>query len=158
MKNLTILAMLFFFLFSSCDAQTDQKKGKTDQKNLPKTDIKVNKEYDESGNLIRFDSTYTYYYSNIENNEALNDSIFDAFKNSFNSFYPFSFKPFFEDFFFEDSLLIYDFYKEDFFEQRFLQNMQRMELLFKEIDSMKNDFFGNQFLNKKSKQTKSIEL
>ncbi len=43
--------------------------------NQPKEDIKVNKEYDENGYLIRYDSTYTYYYSNIEGDEIVADSI-----------------------------------------------------------------------------------
>ncbi|MCB4234259.1 hypothetical protein LDL59_01710 [Kaistella anthropi] len=48
--------------------------------NQPIEDIKVNKEYDENGNLIRYDSTYTYYYSNIEGDEIAADSIFNNFR------------------------------------------------------------------------------
>ena len=29
----------------------------------PKVDIKVNKEYDKNGNIIRYDSSYTYIYT-----------------------------------------------------------------------------------------------
>lgn len=45
------------FILTSKAQQTDQKL------NSPKEDYKVNREYDEQGNLIRFDSTYTYNWS-----------------------------------------------------------------------------------------------
>jgi len=38
----------------------DWLKAKKQKSNTPKEDIKVNREFDEHGNLIRFDSTYTY--------------------------------------------------------------------------------------------------
>ncbi len=130
---------------TGCNAQQEKQKDTTQSANLPETDIKVNKEYDEEGNLIRYDSTYSYYYSNIEGDKATQDSIFNAFRNHFNNRYFFSNRPFFEDFFFEDSLLHYDFYKENFFSKRFQYNMQRMEKLFKEMDSVKNQYYLDQF-------------
>ena len=42
----------------------------------PQTSIKVDKKYDSKGNLIKYDSTYSYYYSNIKDNKNLEDSIF----------------------------------------------------------------------------------
>jgi hypothetical protein len=122
-------------------------------KNAPKTDIKVNKEYDEKGNLIRYDSTYSSYYSNILNDTVLEDSIFNKFKSQFNQKYLFSQKSYFNDFFFQDSLLKYDFYKNDFFSERFKNNMQRMDMLFLEMDSMKNYFFEKQLQNPTDKTT-----
>jgi hypothetical protein len=116
--------------------------------NQPKEDIKVNKEYDENGNLIRYDSTYTYYYSNIEGDEIAADSIFNNFRNMFEDNYSFSTTPYFNDLFFEDSLLKYDFYKNDFFHERFMNNMQQMERLFWEMDSIENKFFMEQFPEK----------
>ena len=116
--------------------------------NQPKEDIKVNKEYDENGNLIRYDSTYTYYYSNIEGDEIAADSIFNNFRNMFEDNYSFSTTPYFNDLFFEDSLLKYDFYKNDFFHERFMNNMQQMERLFWEMDSIENKFTMEQFPEK----------
>ena len=116
--------------------------------NQPKEDIKVNKEYDENGNLIRYDSTYTYYDSNIEGDEIAADSIFNNFRNMFEDNYSFSTTPYFNDLFFEDSLLKYDFYKNDFFHERFMNNMQQMERLFWEMDSIENKFFMEQFPEK----------
>jgi len=113
----------------------------------PKTNIIVNKEYDDKGNLIRYDSTYSSYYSNIETNKHLGDSVFNNFKNYFNQSYVFSNQPYFNNFFFEDSLLKYDFYKRDFFSDRFQNNMDHMDKLFMEMDSLKNSFFYQQFQN-----------
>ncbi|QQT63573.1 hypothetical protein I6I97_07250 [Sphingobacterium multivorum] len=116
--------------------------------NQPKEDIKVNKEYDENGYLIRYDSTYTYYYSNIEGDEIVADNIFNNFRNMFENNYSFSTMPYFNDLFFEDSLLKYGFYKNDFFHERFMNNMQQMERLFWEMDSIKNKFSMEQFPEK----------
>ena len=62
--------------------------------------------------------------------------------------YSFSTTPYFNDLFFEDSLLKYDFYKNDFFHERFMNNMQQMERLFWEMDSIENKFFMEQFPEK----------
>ena len=134
-------------------SKKEKNKNNTDSTlisgNQPKEDIKVNKEYDKDGNLIRYDSTYTYYYSNIDGNKTVGDSIFNNFRSMFEDRYPFSTKPYFDNLFFEDSLLHYDFYKKDFFHDRFMQNMQRMDRMFWEMDSIKNKFFMEQFPKKK---------
>lgn len=150
MKRIWILFIAVTLILSSCNGQEQQIKNNklSNGKNVPKEDIKVNKEYDENGNLIRYDSTYTYYYSNIENSQFEEDSIFNNFRKMFNSNYPFSYKPYFNDLFFEDSLMKYDFYKEDFFTERFRQNMERTEKMFQEMDSIKNKFFNEQFQKK----------
>jgi len=152
MKRIGIIAIACMLCFSSCNGQSGKEKKETADKNAPKTDIKVNKEYDENGNLIRYDSTYSYYYSNILNDSLLGDSIFNDFKSQFNQRYFFSQKPFFNDFFFQDSLLKYDFYKNDFFSKRFNNNMQQMDKLFMEMDSIKNYYFQKQFPNPNSKK------
>lgn len=147
--------MLSIVMFA-CKGQEAENKSsneteKKEENVKPQTSVVVNKEYDEDGNLVRYDSTYTYYYSNIEGDEKLADSLFNEFKTYFHSKYPFSYKPFFNDLFFEDSLLQYDFYKNDFFEERFKLNMERMEKLFQEMDSIKNEFFFKQFKNNEGK-------
>ncbi len=52
--------------------------------NQPKVNYKVNKQYDEHGNLISYDSTYTYSYSSQDADINItfgNDSAFDMFGN-----------------------------------------------------------------------------
>ena len=48
----------------------------------------------------------------------------------------------------EDIKVKYDFYKNDFFHERFMNNMQQMERLFWEMDSIENKFFMEQFPEK----------
>ncbi len=150
MKKLIIFPILTVLFLSACnsDKQTVEKK---DDKNIvsaetikPDTLIKVKKEYDKNGNLIKFDSLYSYYYSNITQDSLLRDSIFNEFKKYFNEKYFFSDKDYFNKLFFEDSLLKYDFYKDDFFKNRYMDNSLKMDKLFKEMDSIKNNFFKEQ--------------
>jgi hypothetical protein len=152
MKRIGLIVLAFILILSSCNGQSQKEKKVTADKNVPKTDIKVNKEYDKDGNLIRYDSTYSSFYSNIINDTILGDSIFNNFKSQFNQSYFFSQKPYFNDFFFQDSLLKYDFYRNDFFSNRFKNNMQRMDKLFMEMDSIKNYYYQHQFSDPKSKK------
>jgi hypothetical protein len=141
MRKIIIAAMAVSMTLISCIGQTKNKENKV-KDNLPQTNIKVKKEYDKNGNIIKYDSSYSSYYSNIKGDTVLKNSIFKDFKNKFNQSYFFSNQPYFKDFFFEDSLLKYDFYKKDFFYDRFRQNMERMDSLFRGMDIMKNDFFN----------------
>jgi hypothetical protein len=150
MKQIFIAVLVVSMTLFSCSGQTKNKENKV-KDNLPQTNIKVNKEYDKNGNIVKYDSSYSSYYSNIKGDTVLKDSIFRDFKNQFNQSYFFSSKPYFKNFFFEDSLLKYDFYKKDFFYNRFRQNMERMDSLFRGMDIMKNDFFNNQ-VNPKTKK------
>ncbi len=129
---------------NSCNGQKENENNTTDnslETIKPKTNVKVNKVYDDNGNLIRYDSIYTYYYSNVEDDSLMNDSIFSSFKRSFNQSFDFSDDPFFKEFFMQDSLPGADFYTHDFFEQSFQNNMMQMQKLFMEMDSVKNRFF-----------------
>lgn len=140
MKQIVMVAVAVFLGYLNCNGQiadNDTTKGK----NSPKTNIKVNKEYDDQGNLIRYDSTYSYSYSNMDNDSIPNDSIFSLFRDRFNHQFSFSEDPFFKDFFFQDSVMKDEFFNDDFFMKRFKQNMEQMDNLFQEMDSVKNDFY-----------------
>jgi hypothetical protein len=80
MKYLINLVFPLVF-FSSCRAQNNDT---TTIK--PKIDIKVNKEFDDNGNLKSYDSTYTYTYSSQGNSFQINNGIFfndSIFNNNF---------------------------------------------------------------------------
>jgi hypothetical protein len=142
MRQIIVIVLALSITLWSCNGQTkatEKQKGN----NLPQTNIKVNKEYDKNGNIIKFDSTYSSFYSNVKADSNLRESIFKNFKQQFNRSYFFSNQPYFRDFFFADSLLKYDFYKKDFFYNRFRNNMEYMDSLFRGMDIMKNDFFNN---------------
>lgn len=58
MKRFILFSLLIFGLIISLMAQESDKK-----QNLPLENSKVTREFDEKGNLIRFDSVYSYSYS-----------------------------------------------------------------------------------------------
>lgn len=58
MKRFILFSLLLFGLIISLMAQKSDKKQK-----LPRENSKVTREYDDKGNLIRFDSVYSYSYS-----------------------------------------------------------------------------------------------
>ena len=147
MKKLLIL--LSFFTLISCNAQDKKEEDNKNSKNLtktnkPKIDYKVNKEYDENGNLIRLDSTYTYYYSNIDKDAMMKDSIFQKINAHFNKHSPFG-ESFYDDFFQDDSFNEEDFFQEDFFRGNFKKNREMMNKMMQKMDSLKNQFFIKEF-------------
>jgi hypothetical protein len=80
-KRINILFFLMMFLLS-----TFSYGQSNNSENLPKTKIDVQKKVDENGNIIRYDSTYSYSNSSF-NNGFLDyeiDSIFKEFNSRFN--------------------------------------------------------------------------
>jgi hypothetical protein len=131
-------------MLSNCQGQSGDKN-KSQSADKPETNFKVNKVYDKNGNLVRYDSTYSSYYSNVKGNKNMRDSIFNDFKINFNKRFSFSNEPYFNKFFFEDSVINSDFYNKDFFLKRFRDDMNRMDSLFGSMDVFKNDYFNRQF-------------
>lgn len=81
MKRLLVLLVLGFMFQISMNGQNSKSP-----KNTPKEDIKVNREYDEKGNLIRFDSVYSYSFSG---DTTLQDLNFGGFPDVFNGHFNF---------------------------------------------------------------------
>lgn len=166
--------LLFFFLlilFFSCTTSCTSKKDKmtNESKNihtstefhqygdstLPKINIKVNKQFDNKGHLIKYDSTYTYVYVNPQgkNMQLENKKIYNEFKTHFDKNYPAFFNHKTNDVFFNDSLFQYDFYNEDYFIKRFRMNSRIFNQMFKEMDSMKNEFLKKSYPQGAPKKT-----
>ena len=155
MKQLMVLTIVVFLGYLNCNGQIADN-GIDKGKNSPKKNIKVNKEYDDQGNLIRYDSTYSYSYSSMDNDSIPADSIFSMFRDHFNHQFGFSEDPFFKDFFFQDSLMKDDFFNDDFFMKRFRENMKQMDELFQEMDSVKNDFYKKNMNQGSKPQLRSL--
>ncbi|ALO15342.1 hypothetical protein L21SP5_01700 [Salinivirga cyanobacteriivorans] len=148
------LFLVLFVVGCSAQGNKDQVAEAPDSTKFePQTKIQVNREYDDEGNLVRYDSTYSTYYSNMQGDSLKSDSAFNSFIRQFNAEYPFSDEPFFDELFFTDSLLHYDFYKDDFFQNRFEQNLKHMENYFRQMDSLKNYFFRQHLKENKIKGT-----
>lgn len=119
----------------------------------PKVDIKVNKEYDENGNVIRYDSSYTYIYTYPDGRtEPLNmDSIFNGFRPYFfNKGFDLMQKPF-HQFFDIDSTFQQHFFDQDYFMQQFEKEIFRFEDMMREMDSLRNYYLKEIYTEMKQK-------
>lgn len=96
----------------------------------PKIDIKVNRHFDEKGNLIGFDSTYSTYYSNTDPGNMPVDSLLSSFNMDFWSRQSFD-DDSFTTRFFNDSLLYRDIFHDDFFRRSREFNEQWMRSMMK---------------------------
>lgn len=151
MKKTIIFTVFVSLMLVSCNGQNKLDKT-TDKKDTikPEIDINVHKEYDEDGNLIRVDSTYTYFYSNIKNDSLLEKEIFNRFKLNFKG----HFKPidslFLEDFYIDEPFNLDNFYTDEFFKDNFRFHQKRIDDILKQMDSLKNNYYKNQkkLLNK----------
>ncbi len=143
MKKIGIIIFSVFTLVG-CNAQEKEQTKIAEQAVEPKVDYKVNKEYDEDGNLIEYDSVYTYYYSNIDKDAMLKDSIFKKFNEHLELNNPIE-NSLFDDILKEDDFIEDDFFKEDFFRGNSDRNQEIMFQMMQKMDSLKNQFFVEQF-------------
>ncbi|SDI29394.1 hypothetical protein [Winogradskyella thalassocola] len=146
MKNLIYL--LFVLSIIGCNSQENKEK-ETQQSNKqeqdtikPKETWDVKKQYDEFGNLIKYDSIYSYSYSNIKGDslQVNLDSIMDSFKNYVNKNASFNWKDSFSFFPENDSLFMDDFFKEDYFFKTWQNQNTELDKMIKKLDSSRNDF------------------
>ena len=142
--------MLLSFLMGGCNGQKEESykllKQSADSLVKPQTDIRVNKKYDDKGNLVQYDSTYSYVYSSPGfRNSISSDSLFNNFKMPLQKGYRGLLDENMNSIFFNDSLFKYDFYNNDYFSKRFQLNMQRFENIFRQMDSVKSDMFRQNY-------------
>lgn len=139
-----VLLLLAAAVFTYCNGQDKNKQGSKKQTSdttldpQPQISVKVNRKYDTKGNLVRFDSTYSYSYSSkgLDSTRVSMNQLFRDFKADF----PGSWRSGFDDIFFSDSLARYDFLNPDYFSRRFELNMDRMRRHFRQMDSTKTLF------------------
>lgn len=141
-----IAMVVLVILLSSCHEKTngqsaELKKYQTDSLPKPKVDIKVNRRYDEKGNMIGFDSTYTSYYSNVGGDTAQMDSLMGSFDRYFRQDHSSFFRNQFDPLFFNDSTRYPDFFHDDFFMRRYELNDSYMRGMMQRMDSIKNNFY-----------------
>ena len=132
MKNLIFLVLFFLIISNSSHSQLEVYID-TSKTESPNESWNVNKKYDKDGNIIQYDSSYSYSY--LSNGGYLNiDSLISTF--GMNNFYSNPFE-------------IYSTF--NFFNQR----SRIIEYVFKEfiqIDSFFNDFFDDNFSKPKPKK------
>lgn len=145
MKN--VIAILLILSITGCKGQEKEKEevSKEEKQEMAQKPIEqwnVKKEYDEAGNLIKYDSIYSYSYSTIIGDSVnINlDSIMDSFRGYFENRVPFDWKRDFSYFPKTDSLFMKDFFKEDYFLNNWQEHHSDIENMMKKMDSVRNAF------------------
>ena len=126
MKNYFLISA-FAILSVSCNGQeikTEIAENNTSNKNsieAPKGSWKVDKEFDEQGNLIRYDSIYSWSSDSVYKNlsAVARDSLIQSFKSSFFTNFSSFEDDGFDKIFSKDSLFSQRFFNDDFFKSDF---------------------------------------
>lgn len=145
------LAFAVAFSLTSCNAQEKKEAGNNETAVKTKTEIqeeprgtwKVNKEVDENGNLVRYDSIYTYSYGNINGKEIPPqkiDSTLASFQNYMQDRMPKSFSQGMMNPLMGDSLQS-TFFEKGFFENHWEDFFPEMQQQLKQLDSLHQQFF-----------------
>ncbi len=148
MKKLWSMALLIL-LTTGCNAQENKTDKQDAVDNSPQPQVKwdVKKEYDDQGNLIRYDSVYTWTYTNAAGDSVVVpvDSVLQHFESFFNSQWPSIWDEQFMQPMWDDSLLYKDFGRPDYFYDRWQDDFFRMEEMFRRMDSLRNRFLEEQY-------------
>lgn len=157
MKRLFLIFLAPLFI-TACNSQNQKSNDKSDTTNVqkdtvvqikPKVDIKVNRKYDDKGNLVGYDSTYMWSYSNPAGDtvSVKADSVLTGFRPLFDQNFPGMINPSADQLFFNDSTLYYDFLEPDYFFNRWDQQYHNMYKQFRQMDSLKQNYFKKHFPN-----------
>ncbi|RIV44164.1 hypothetical protein [Flagellimonas pelagia] len=145
MKNIAFLLLSSLICFG-CNGQNKPDDKKADAASVtqeqPKGNWKVNREFDKDGNLIRYDSIYTWSSSDYADKLDRMDK--DSLLQSFTSRFSGDFSPFneedFHSFFADDSLFTQRFFKEDFFESPIGKDFMDLDEIQKRMLDMQKKF------------------
>jgi hypothetical protein len=144
-----IVLLLAALLTTSCNSQESKNKEEPDKKEevvaeAPKGSWKVNREYDEAGNLIRYDSIYSWSSGDDLDKLATfdRDSTLKSMQSRFyRNFSQFDFdKEGFGDLFTEDSLFMKRFFNNDFFGNEFGKDFMDIDKMHERMEAMQKQF------------------
>ncbi len=139
MKSQKLFSRAFVLIMIVSIFLTRELKAQEEEEKNPKIEIKVNKERDENGNIIYFDSTYSYSWKGGDFTLEYIDSIFQNFgmRQGLGDFFNPSF---FKDELFKTDSLLQDFMnpfnKNDFFGKHRIDSLPA---------GIYDDFFGSPF-------------
>lgn len=139
MKTYITLTAILLLSLTGCRGQEKTDKGITEEKmekEQPKGVWKVDKEYDENGNLIRYDSIYSWSsgdttFSNLAkmNRDSLLGNLESRFYGQFSQFR----NQGFEDVFEPDSLFSKRYFNNDFFGSDFGEEFIELDNVYQSI-------------------------
>jgi hypothetical protein len=146
MKKMVFIVLISLFIGCNSQEKNKQETQEPEKKELatiePKEKWDVKKEYDEFGNLIKYDSIYSYSYSNIEGDSIkVNlDSIMNSFRGYFKENSPFNWNERFSYFPQNDSLFMNDFFQDDYFFNQWNRQPLDISRMMRQMDSTRNSF------------------
>jgi len=157
MKKTGIL-LLAAILTLGCNAQEKNKeplsKTETDSKRTepPKGTWKVDKEFDENGNMIRYDSIYSWSSGDdfAQLGKADQDSLLRSFQSRFYRNFSRIDDPRYKDLFADDSLFTKRFFDNDFFGSQFGKDFMDIDRVRERMEAMQKEFlerYQSQFVN-----------
>jgi hypothetical protein len=156
MKKFGILLVIIVFMFD-CKGQTSKETGGRKQalqnitqknKTNPEVKVRVNNTYDDKGNIVRYDSVYSYVYRypNGKVMERNADSVIQEFQRTISEDFSSRFnQDFYNNLFPNDSTLSLNFPDKDYFSRQFRNESEQFERMMNELDSIKNDFMRNYY-------------
>lgn len=137
MKKLAVILLSLGF-FSSCNSQTDKANTLNNYEDVkgtsPNGNWEVHKEFDENGNLVRKDSTYSYSWSSV-NGKQVNPQEMDSLmvnarkmmQAHMQNFSSFGFNSSFENDFFGESMMSMN---PSEMRKKMMERMQKMQAQF----------------------------
>ncbi|NNE75884.1 MAG: hypothetical protein HKN31_02300 [Pricia sp.] len=149
MKKIAILSMAAI-LNINCNAQGNKEEDNLNKHQdsteqmaeTPKGTWKVDKEFDEEGNLIRYDSIYSW--SSDDDWDRLVQKSPDSLLQSFQSRFYRNFSKFdnqrFGNLFADDSLFTKRFFAHDFFDSEFGEDFMDIDRIRERMESMQQKF------------------
>ena len=149
MKKIAILLMAAI-LNIGCNAQESKKEEELTKNEdsvaeigeQPKGTWKVDKEFDENGNLIRYDSIYSWSSQSELGELSLldRDSILQSMQSKFyRNFSRFNNQGF-NDVFSSDSLFTHRFFDDDFFTSEFGEDFMDIDKMHKRMEAIQKEF------------------
>ena len=143
-----ILMFLITFFSIGCNSQISEKNNNTvfidklNSEDTPKGSWKVNKEFDENGNLIRFDSIYTWSSSDKfkDITRAEKDSLLKSFESKFYKGFSQFRNDGFADFFAQDSLIKNRFFNDSFFQSEFGRDFMDIDEIMQQMLTRQRKF------------------
>lgn len=139
MKTQILFYTALLLALNSCQGQKNKENKMTKEENnkevaQPKGSWKVDREFDENGNLIRYDSVYTWSSDSLDNLADLDrDSLLNNFESKFYSHFSQFKNQGFGDIFEPDSLFSKRFFNDGFFESDFGEDFMELDRIRKRM-------------------------
>ena len=149
-----MLVIAIALLATGCNGQQEKNasSSKQDQKKVtkfpePTVSWDVNKKFDENGNVVSYDSIYTWSYTNMDGDSVdVNvDSIREHFNAYLDSNLPSVWNKSFTQPMWNDSLFFNDILQDNYFHDRWQQDYFQMDEMFRHMDSLRNKFFYDRY-------------